>query len=63
MEKLKSCPFCGGHVEIKRIGNEHTKKRSCEIKCPCGVKMVVAALRYSLDWCEEQMVKKWNKRW
>jgi Restriction alleviation protein Lar len=61
--KLLPCPFCGGIPNIIRIGNEHTKKRSVEVKCPiCYTIQKTGAIRFSLDWCENVAVEKWNKR-
>ena len=65
MTKLKPCPFCGGEAEIKYIGNEHTKSRSAQIKCKtwgCGIKKTVSAMRFNIDWCEEKVIKAWNRR-
>ena len=61
--KLKPCPFCGGEAERKFIGNDHTKKRSIEIKCKkCRVKRVDAALSHSHDWIDNECTKQWNER-
>lgn len=62
-EVLKSCPFCGGEPEIKRKGNDHTKRRSTEIRCSsCHFGKAVGAIRYSLDWTEAQAIAAWNRR-
>ena len=61
--RLKYCPFCGGVAEIITRGNAFTKKRSAEIECSkCHVKMIVGAIRNSLDWCESIIINKWNQR-
>lgn len=60
---LLNCPFCGNSPEIMLRGNEFTNSRSAEIKCRgCGVKMIVGAIRKSLDWANEMVTKKWNLR-
>lgn len=64
-EKLKDCPFCGNHPELKQKGNNFTKKRSVEIRCKnklCAARQITGALKYSLEWCEEIAIGKWNKR-
>jgi hypothetical protein len=63
--ELKPCPFCGGAAEVKRIGNDHTKKRAVHIGCStvgCSIEVRVAALKYSHDWCEEKATGRWNAR-
>ena len=63
MNKLKPCPFCGGEAEKKFIGNNHTKKRSIEIKCKsCRVKRVDAALYQSHEWLDDVATRNWNQR-
>ena len=65
MSELKPCPFCGGEAEIKRVGNEYTKKRAIHIDCStfgCTVQIRVAALRHNHEWCEEKATDKWNTR-
>ena len=61
--ELKPCPFCGGEAEKIFIGNEHTKKRSLEIKCTkCRVKRVNSAIHHSHEWLDEVSTKAWNDR-
>lgn len=68
-DTLKPCPFCGAAPNIKRVGNEHTKKIAVHIVCPtegCTIEMRVAALPrmhgHDHDWCEEKAREKWNHR-
>ena len=62
-DKLKPCPFCDGEAEMKRAGNEHTKKRSITIKCTkCRVKRIDATIRYDFRWLESIATKAWNRR-
>jgi len=62
-EKLLPCPLCGGIAELVERGNIHNKKRSAEISCAsCGVKIIVAAIYNTLEWCVEAVSKKWNTR-
>ena len=61
--KLLPCPFCGGIPEKTFIGNEHSKKRSMEIRCPdCRIERVTGAIRMSSDWLNEMAIKEWNQR-
>lgn len=63
MEQLKPCPFCGGEPKKIFIGNDRTKKRSIEIKCPkCRCKRVNAAIHHSQEWLDEVATKNWNQR-
>ena len=63
MTELKTCPFCGGRAEKKRIGNDYTRKRSIEIRCTqCRVKRVDGAIRHGFDWLDEVATKNWNQR-
>lgn len=62
---LLPCPFCGGEAQLKRVGNDHTKKRAVHIGCStfgCTIEMRVAAIRYGHDWCEDKAREKWNTR-
>lgn len=60
---LLPCPFCGGEVELINRGNAFTKKRSAEIRCnQCSIEMIVGAIHHSLEWCEETITAKWNRR-
>jgi len=61
--ELLACPFCGSEPTIKHIGNDHTKTRSIEIKCPkCRVKRIDAARRFSFAWLERVTAENWNRR-
>ena len=56
-DELKPCPlFCGGHAVKVRIGNEHTKKQSCQISCSrCTIKYTKAILNggsKTYEWIE-----------
>lgn len=45
-EKLKSCPFCGKHIMISKIGNDYSKSKKVEIYCDvCKYAIVKASLR------------------
>jgi hypothetical protein len=60
---MRRCPFCGHEPELILRGNAFTKKRNAEIRCNnCNVEMVVGAVHNSLEWCENKVVEKWNKR-
>ncbi len=60
---LSDCPFCGSEPEVSHIGNNHTKKRTIEIKCKgCNVKMRNSAMKNNFSWLESVSVKKWNNR-
>ena len=60
---LLNCPFCGTEPEVGHIGNDHTKRREIEIKCPkCRIKRTDAALRYGFDFLEKVAVEAWNQR-
>ena len=60
---MRRCPFCLGEPILLTKGNEFTKKRSAEIECMnCHVKMVVGAIRNSLEWCKSKVIEKWNRR-
>jgi len=61
--ELSNCPFCGSEPIIKHIGNDYTKTRSIEIKCPkCRIKRIDAALRYDFSWLEKVAAGNWNQR-
>ncbi len=61
--ELSNCPFCGSEPIIKHIGNDYTKTRSIEIKCPkCRIKRIDTALRQGFSWLEEVATKNWNQR-
>lgn len=60
---LLICPFCGGKPIVKHIGNNFTKSRKVEIKCPdCRIKRVDAALNHDFDWLEKVAIEGWNQR-
>lgn len=60
---LLNCPFCDTEPEIRYIGNDYTKKRMIEVKCPkCRIKRTDAALRYGFDFLEKIAVEAWNQR-
>ena len=61
--EILHCPFCMGEPKALVSGSEFTKSRSAEIVCKsCNVKMEVAAIHNSTEWCIEKVVEKWNKR-
>lgn len=63
MTELKPCPFCGAEPELIRRGNEHTRKRSVDVRCPeCRVQRTDAAIVHDLDWLESRAVENWNRR-
>ena len=60
---MEPCPLCKKEVSKAFIGNNHTKKRSIEIKCrPCNLTMKMSALRFSHEWLDEKITETWNKR-
>ncbi len=63
MDKLLSCPFCGSTPVVKHIGNNYTKRRAIEIKCPkCRIKRTDGAIQFGFDWLERTAAENWNKR-
>ena len=61
--ELLNCPFCGTEPTIKYVGNEHTKRRLIEIKCPeCRIKRTDKALRHGFGFLEKAAVEAWNQR-
>ncbi len=61
--ELDTCPFCGSEPTVTHIGNDHTKKRKIEVKCPkCRIKRVDAALHHGFAFIEEAAAKNWNQR-
>lgn len=63
LKELADCPFCGGRPVAHLIGNEHSKIRKIEIKCPdCMAKRTVCAMRQTTEWLEEKAIGLWNKR-
>lgn len=62
-DELKPCPFCGEFPLMITKGNEHTKKRSAEIYCKgCNTTMRVGAIKFTLNWCIDTVLFKWNTR-
>jgi len=62
---IKDCPCCGSIAIIIEIGNNHTKKRSVEIKCTnsmCRLKMINKAIKNDIEWLIITSVESWNKR-
>jgi len=60
---MRRCPFCDDEPILIKRGNSFTKKRSAEIECTnCHAKLIVGAIRNNLEWCEEKVIEKWNKR-
>lgn len=65
MSELKPCPFCGGEAELKHQGNNYTKKRAVYIECKtfgCFGLQRVGVIRNTMEWAEDQVIKKWNTR-
>lgn len=63
MIELLPCPFCGGCAHVRRIGNEHTKKRAIMVRCPaCRIERTDACLHYGFDWLEDVAARHWNQR-
>ena len=63
MSELKPCPFCGGVAEMKRQGNDYTKKRRIVVRCPaCRLERADAAIHHSMEWLEGVATKNWNHR-
>ena len=69
MEKLKSCPFCGGKAQLiltaergSMSGDMGTRATvTCvDQKCECGAKIVKWALKKA--WAEESARRAWNRR-
>lgn len=52
MDKLKSCPFCGGKAEIYEYGLFPKFYVCCE-DCGCYT---------APHWCEEYSIEAWNRR-
>ena len=61
--ELLDCPFCGNQPVVSHIGNDNTKVRKIEIKCPCcHAKRTDAAMKHDFDWLEKVAVRNWNER-
>ena len=62
-ETLKLCPFCGETPEIIMIGNDYTKTRKVEIRCPlCRIQRTDAAIKQTHEWLRLKAINKWNER-
>lgn len=70
-QQLKSCPFCGGKVELTQVSYGGSSNYDCGhrvvIKCKsCGVEMRGKDTSWmSLESCEPQVkdvTEKWNRR-
>ena len=67
-EPLKNCPFCGAVPDVKRIGNNHTKKQVCEIDCStlgCFAQQRVGILNgrgHTYEWAKQKCRERWNTR-
>lgn len=60
---LLPCPFCGTAPQIKLIGNDHTKSRKVQIRCPeCRIERTDAAIRHGHDWLVNVASLEWNNR-
>lgn len=60
---LSPCPICKNKVELKEIGNNHTQKRTIEIKCKkCHLKMEQSAIRFDMEWLKKAVLGMWNIR-
>ncbi len=47
---------------MNHIGNEYTKSRKIEVKCPsCRIKRVDAAFKHGFDFLENAAMKNWNQ--
>jgi hypothetical protein len=64
MSELKPCPCCGSeNIEVKYIGNSHTKSRKVEIKCKsCRLTRADGAIYHDHEWCYETAKRFWNTR-
>jgi hypothetical protein len=64
-EELKPCPICNGEMEIRRQGNDYTKKRRIVLLCKtfgCTVRFSMAAIKHDFDWLERRITERWNTR-
>ena len=60
---ILTCPLCASESILIIRGNKYTKKRSAEIECTnCHIKLVVGAIRNSIEWCKEKVIQRWNNR-
>ena len=61
--ELKNCPFCNTDPEVKYTGNEATKTRTIQIKCPkCLVSRIDRTRLFTFKFLENVAVKQWNQR-
>ena len=63
--ELQECPYCGnekiGIIQYRRQGIPSGDNGWCaEIKCQCGARMKVWALKR--EWAEKTIQLKWNRR-
>ena len=56
MEKLKSCPFCGGEALLRKVPNENRYYVRCgNNECPIHVSTCMRET-------EEEAIEIWNRR-
>ena len=61
-QHLLPCPFCGTVPEVRRIGNDLTK-RKITIRCPkCRIERTTGAIHRSMDWLLHVATEEWNAR-
>ena len=62
-DELLDCPFCGARPEYVCIGNESTRNRGVEIKCPmCLCKRATMTTLKGYDWVLNTAKERWNMR-
>lgn len=60
---IMDCPFCGGSVDVIRMGNNYTKRRSITLKCNrCRVSLTNSGIRMTLEELVEVSTIQWNQR-
>lgn len=60
---LLPCPFCGAKPNITFVGNDYTKKRKVNVKCPkCRAERTDAGIRTNLNDLAVVAIKNWNER-
>jgi|GEM_PF-1757837 len=61
---LLPCPYCGCEdIDVKYIGNDHTKTRKVQLKCnSCRITRTDGAIYNDHEWCYETAKKQWNTR-
>jgi hypothetical protein len=65
IEKVKSCPFCGGDAYETYMGNDIIGYKKSEIGCSkCHFKRIQRFIRYKFDfeWIKKVTREAWNKR-